>query len=111
MAGQSLIASDFAAAEFSSGIARRVRMGDISEADATSVFTTFDAWIARAAQRVSLAAGDVLTALGLVRRLDLALRTPDAVNIAIAQRCSASLFTFDAKQAAAARLVGVRVVG
>jgi uncharacterized protein len=111
LAGQSLIVSDFAAAEFSSGIARRARMGDMTETDAASVFQTFDAWIARAARRESLAAGDVHAALGLVRRLDLVLRTPDAINIAVAQRCSASLLTFDDKQAAAARSLGLDVIG
>ncbi|MBP6014923.1 MAG: type II toxin-antitoxin system VapC family toxin [Alphaproteobacteria bacterium] len=110
LAGRILIVSDFAMAEFSSGIARRARMGDISEIDAESVFATFDTWIARAAQRESLAAGDVHAALGLVRRLDLALRTPDAVNIAVAQRCGAALLTFDAKLAAAARSLGLDVL-
>ncbi|MHB8476626.1 MAG: hypothetical protein ACYDBZ_10125 [Steroidobacteraceae bacterium] len=34
-------------------------------------------------------------AISLLRRLELGLRAPDAVNIAIAQRCAATLLTID----------------
>jgi hypothetical protein len=44
-----------------------------------------------------------------LRRLDLTLRTPDALNIAIAQRVGATLATFDAKMADAARALGTEV--
>lgn len=37
-----------------------------------------------------------------LRRLDLAIRTPDALNIAITQRIGAALATFDQKMAASA---------
>ena len=107
---KTLIVSDVAIAEFSSGIARRARMDEISQAEAVSIFAIFDTWIARAAHRESLGSGDVFTAMGFVRRLDLALRTPDAINLAIAQRCGARLLTFDAKQAEAARQLGVEIV-
>lgn len=110
LAGKILIVSDFAMAEFSSGIARRVRMDEISQAEGVSIFAIFDTWITRAAHRESLSSGYVLTAMGFVRRTDLALRTPDAINLAIAQRCGARLLTFDAKQAEAARQLGVEVV-
>ena len=42
--------------------------------------------------------------------LDLPLRTPDALNIAIAQRVGADLLTFDHKMAASARSLGTTVV-
>jgi predicted nucleic acid-binding protein len=56
---------------------------------------------------------DVCRCVGrtLVRRVDLGLRAPDAINIAIAQRCGAHLLTFDAKMARSARTLGVNVVG
>jgi predicted nucleic acid-binding protein len=44
-----------------------------------------------------------------LRRLDLTLRAPDAINIALAQRLEATLFTFDAKMAGAAKVLGVDV--
>jgi predicted nucleic acid-binding protein len=44
-----------------------------------------------------------------MRRLDLTLRTPDALHIAISGRVGATLATFDEKMAAAARVVGLPV--
>ena len=46
------IVSDFAAAEFASAIARRVRIGEIAVEDARAGFATFDAWTARAVSRL-----------------------------------------------------------
>jgi predicted nucleic acid-binding protein len=109
--GNVLLVSDFAIAEFSSGVARRARTGDIKESDATVVFANFDAWIADAASRENLTAGDLANATALVRRVDLGLRAPDAINIAITQRCGAHLLTFDAKMVRSARILGVTVVG
>jgi antitoxin (DNA-binding transcriptional repressor) of toxin-antitoxin stability system len=40
----------------------------------------------------------------------LGLRAPDAVNIAIAQRCAATLLTFDEKMARSARSLGMTVI-
>jgi uncharacterized protein len=48
-------------------------------------------------------------AAGALRRLDLPLRTADAVNIAIVRRMGATLMTFDEKMAASAKALGVRV--
>lgn len=104
-----LIVSDFAAAEFSSVIARHVRTKDITKDDAHLVFSNFDTWTARTTQRAPISAADIIAAEALLRRLDLALRTPDALNIAIAQRMWATLVTFDKKMAAAARAIGTVV--
>jgi predicted nucleic acid-binding protein len=41
----------------------------------------------------------------------ITLRTPDAINIAIAQRIGATLVTFDEKMAAVAALLGLSVTG
>lgn len=107
--GNVLIISDFAIAEFSSGVARRTRAGEIDESGATTVFAALDAWTVNATRREALTAGDVNVAISLVRRLDLGLRAPDAINIAIAQRCDASLLTFDEKMARSARSLGMTV--
>jgi predicted nucleic acid-binding protein len=45
-----------------------------------------------------------------LRRLDLTLRTPDALNIAIAQRAASVLMTFDEKMAANAHALGTPLV-
>ena len=108
--GNVLIISDFGIAEFSSGVARRTRAGEINESGAASVFATFDAWTLNATRRETLTAGDVNVAISLVRRFDLGLRAPDAVNIAIAQRCAATLLTFDEKMARSARSLGMTVI-
>jgi predicted nucleic acid-binding protein len=46
----------------------------------------------------------------LARRLDLPLRTPDALNIAIAQRVGADLVTFDDRMVASARALGITLL-
>jgi predicted nucleic acid-binding protein len=105
-----LIVSDFAAAEFASAIARRVRTGDITADDARRGFSAFDVWTSRATLREETITADVRAAEGFLRRLDLGLRTADALNIAIAQRIQAALATFDQKMAASARVLGIPVV-
>jgi uncharacterized protein len=42
-----------------------------------------------------------------LRRLDLNLRAPDALNIAVAQRLGIAIATFDQRMAVAARRLGV----
>ena len=105
-----VIVGDFAAAEFAPAAARRVRMGEIAEASARGLFATFDAWTARVARRADTTAADVVAAAANLRRLDLTLRTPDALNIAIAHRLDAVLATFDRKMATAARALGTTVL-
>ncbi len=104
-----LVVSDFASAEFAAALARRVRTADITAEDARSAFATLDAWMIRAAERVETTAADVKTAEVFLRRLDLTLRTPDALNIAIAQRAGTALATFDDKMAASAQALGTAV--
>lgn len=104
-----LMVSDFAAAEFASAIARRMRMGEMSENEARRVFSTFDVWTAQSTQRLATTSTDVGVAEGFLRRLDLPLRTPDALNIALALRSGASIATFDEKMAVSAKGLGVAV--
>ena len=104
-----LVVSDFAAAEFVSAIARLVRMKAASPRQARSAFATFDAWVARVAERVDTTSPDVRLADAYLRRLEHNLRTPDALHIALAQRAGAAIATFDAGMAAAARALGTDV--
>ena len=73
-------------------------------------FAIFDSWVARAACRVDTLASDISAAAAQIRRLDLTLGTPDARNIAVAERLGAELATFDDKMAAAARALGLSTV-
>ncbi|MFL9825886.1 type II toxin-antitoxin system VapC family toxin [Rhodoplanes sp. SY1] len=105
-----VVISDFAAAEFSAAIARRVRTSGLTSQEAQEVFVNFDAWTARVARRVETIAADIAVATTFVRRLDLNLRAPDAINTAIAQRIGARLLTFDIGMEAVARKLGVPVL-
>jgi predicted nucleic acid-binding protein len=104
-----LIVSDFAAAEFASALARHVRMAHLGAEEARAAFADFDAWTARSTLRVETTAADVRAAEAFLRRLDLTLRTPDALNIAIAQRVGAAIVTFDERMSVAARALGTQV--
>ncbi len=106
---QALIVSDFAAAEFASAIARRVRTQETTVEDAQKDLTEFDVWVARSTERIDLNTRDIATATVYLRRLDLTLVTPDALHIAIAGRLEATLVTFDRAMASAARVHGMAV--
>jgi predicted nucleic acid-binding protein len=104
------IVSDFAAAEFASAIARLVRIGDITPGGARHAFAAFDIWTSRETEKAHTTTIDVGAAATFIRRLDLPLRAPDAIHIAIAQRLGADMFTFDKRMAAAARALGTKVI-
>ncbi|MGH6955819.1 MAG: type II toxin-antitoxin system VapC family toxin [Caulobacteraceae bacterium] len=104
-----LLISDFAAAEFASALARRVRTRELTKGQAQEAFATFDGWAAYRGTRLEVTSFDVTRAETFLRRLDFALRTPDALHIAIAQRHDAALATFDAQMATAARTLGLEV--
>lgn len=81
-----IVVGDFAAAEFASAVGRKVRMNELSIAEARAAFSNFDAWTLRAAARVETAPSDIAVATTFLRRLDLPLRTPDALNPACLHR-------------------------
>lgn len=86
-------------------------MAELTEQDAHAAFMGFDAWTARAAERIETMPADMKAAKAMLRRSDTKLCTGDALNIAIADRLGAALATFDRKMAEAARALGVTVVG
>ena len=104
-----LIVSNLSVAEFSAAIARRVRMRDLSGSEARTAFTQFDAWCAGYTRTMEMEGSDVTAATGWMRRLDLPLRTPDALHIAIAQRTGCRLLTFDRTMVKVARTLGLAV--
>jgi predicted nucleic acid-binding protein len=53
---------------------------------------------------------DFATAIGLMRRLDSPLRTPDALHISIAQRIGCALLTFDKALANVARTLDIELI-
>ena len=102
-----VVVSDFAAAEFASAVAKKVRTGEMIGPEARAAFADFDAWRARSAALTETRTADITAAAGFLRRLDLSLRTPDAINIAIAQRLGAALATLDRRMANDAATLGV----
>ncbi len=103
----SLGLSEFAAAEFTSVLARLVRMGIIQATDARRRLTAFDTWRATATNCIDVIAADARVANEIVRRFDLKLRTPDAVHAAICRRTGATLVTLDHRLADAAGELGI----
>jgi predicted nucleic acid-binding protein len=109
MASPTPVVSDFASAEFASAISRIVRMGYLDAAQAGVVFSEFDAWRATSAVACHAQTDDMIACEGFLRRLDLPLRTPDALNIAIARRLGVTLATFDHDMARSAAALGVEL--
>lgn len=104
-----LLVSDFACTEFASAVAKRVRVGQFGMSGAQLALSNFDAWLPRAAQQMSITSADIKVAEAYLRRLDLTLRTLDAIHIATVQRIGATLLTFDKKMAECARVLGIPV--
>ena len=104
-----LLVSDFGAAEFASAVSKKLRTGELAQDEAQAAFPAFDVWIAQHGPRLEVIPSDVVVAESWLRRLDLGLRTPDALNIAVAQRHGAALATFDLRMAEAARALGLEL--
>jgi predicted nucleic acid-binding protein len=100
---------DFGAAEFASAIALRYRRGELGHDEAQDALARFDIWSAAVAKLLPIGPQDIERAGRYVRRLDLNLRTPDAIHIAIAARLGAEIVTFDKGMAACAAALGVAV--
>ncbi len=104
-----LMVSDFARAEFAAVIGRMVRTRAFSLDEARVIFRTFDAWADDLTGAVTTEANDITDTEAILRRLDLGLRAPDALHIAIVRRVGATLATFDNRMADAARALALRV--
>ena len=104
-----VLVSAFGGAEFASAIARLVRERIWSATQARACFEDYDQWVGGATTTVAIEAADYRAAAHHIRRLDLTLRAPDAIHIAIAARLGAALATFDRKMAASATALGVAV--
>jgi len=105
-----LIVASLSVAEFSSVIARRVRTRDLHASEAQAAFANFDTWCDRHTSRVEVESIDISVATSLMRRLDLPLRTPDALHLAIIRRIGCTLLTFDRAMANVAHTLGIEVV-
>ncbi|HET7716615.1 MAG TPA: type II toxin-antitoxin system VapC family toxin [Bauldia sp.] len=101
-----IVVSDFAAAEFAAVVGRKTRTGDLDADERDAVFADFDIWTRQTARIAETTANDIATAISFLRRRDLTLRAPDAINIALSLRLGTVLATFDERMARDARAVG-----
>lgn len=107
---EDLVVSDYASLEFSASMRRFARTRMLSAKDARAAVQEFDAWTSATCWKAETTAADISSAVVFVRREDLALRSSDAVHVAIAHRIGARLLTFDKKLASNARRLGLAVV-
>ncbi|MEJ0042611.1 MAG: type II toxin-antitoxin system VapC family toxin [Rhizomicrobium sp.] len=105
-----LIVSDFASAEFASVVGIRLRMKLSTEAESRSAFANFDDWVRRKTTVIEIGRSNLIDATAMLRRLDLTLRTLDAIHLAAAQARNAELATFDAGMARSARALGISII-
>ena len=103
-----IIVSEFCVAETSSAISRLFRMKERSREQAGQLLLDVDRWVEATADIVDVVSEDFARTTALVRDLQLKLRAPDALHLAIAERLEARLITLDANLHAAALAVGVR---
>jgi uncharacterized protein len=104
-----VIVSDFAATEFASVVARVTRMNRLKEQEARAIFLSFDNWRGQFAEQEDTMPSDIQAPTLTLRRLQLNLRAPDAINLAIALRIDASLATFDTRMIDNACALGISV--
>ncbi|HEX4180035.1 MAG TPA: type II toxin-antitoxin system VapC family toxin [Caulobacteraceae bacterium] len=103
------VISDFAAAEVASVINLRVRTKDLSLAQAQTALSNFDLWRAGATRACGVTGADIAAADLFLRRLNLPLRAPDALHIAVARRLGLEIATFDTQMALSAKALDVRL--
>ena len=101
--------SDFGAVEVASVLSRLVRTRLLGVTEAVARLTDFEAWRAATTLQADVHAADVRLAYTYVRRFELALRAPDALHLAIANRLRATLATLDRRMERAASELGIAV--
>jgi uncharacterized protein len=99
--------SSFGLVEFAAAVSARDRAGRLALGQAATILLLADAWIAAQATTVEVEPADHRVAATHVRRFDLGLRAPDALNLATCARLGLPLLTFDPRQAAAATALGL----
>ncbi|HEY1753400.1 MAG TPA: type II toxin-antitoxin system VapC family toxin [Caulobacteraceae bacterium] len=93
-------------AEFSSAAALLERVGQITRDRRLLAEQNFDAWTT-SVERAPVVRVDFEVARDLIRHGRAALRTPDALHLAVARRLGATLATLDAGMGTAALAAGL----
>ena len=108
---EELLISDLTVAEFLVGLARKVKLGTLSQPLATQVQTAFEQHIAEGyLRRVAWASRHSEAAGRLAAQSAVMLRTLDAIHLVIAVEQEATIATLDGRLSDAARALGVEVL-
>jgi predicted nucleic acid-binding protein len=106
-----LLVSDLTVAEFLVGLARKMKLGTLSQEKAAQVRTAFEQHMAEGyLRRVGLAGSHSEAAGELALRSPVMLRTLDAPHLAVAVEHEATMATLDGRLSEAARAIGVEVL-
>lgn len=103
------IISDFTCLEFTSVMARKHRARDLTEAEVRRAIERFNHWRGAVAQAATVTSTDIERSRGWIARLDITLRAPDAIHLALAHRMGIPVVTFDRGMAAAAPTLSIPV--
>jgi uncharacterized protein len=108
---EGLLISDLTVAEFMVGLARKVKLGELSSDRAQEVQATFEQHMAEGfLQRLPLVGKHSEAAGELASRSSVILRTLDALHLAIAIEWEATMATLDNRLFDAARAIGIEVI-
>lgn len=110
-AASSLLVSDLTVAEFHVGLARKVKLKELSPGQAEAAGASFEGHLAeRLIHRAPVQASHNDAAGQLAMRSSVILRTLDALHLAVMAGTGARLATFDTRLAEAARGFGIEVL-
>jgi predicted nucleic acid-binding protein len=105
-----VIVSHWTCVEFSSAVARLVRMGEVADEAAVAIDTAFTAYIETSFYVVLPGVADFNLARRFLRRYETGLRAGDALHLAIASNRSAeTIYSLDRGLLRAGRLLGLPV--
>jgi hypothetical protein len=108
---EGLLISDLTVAEFLVGLARKVKLGELSADRAQDVHAAFERHMTEGfLQRIPLASKHSEAAGELASRSPVMLRTLDAIHLAVAAELEATMATLDNRLSEAARAIGLGVI-
>jgi predicted nucleic acid-binding protein len=107
--GGEIAFSDWTLAEFTSALATANRAGRVPSPMRTAAEEGVNRWVARRGAALAILSDDVRRARSLINSTSQALRTGDALHLAIALRLGCSLATFDNAMRRAATDFGVPI--
>lgn len=105
-----VIVSDLTMAEFASVVARRHRIEALTRTEAEAAIRQGNAWTGLHANKLAMTSTDLRQATTWIESLELPLRTPDAIHLAIALRVRAQIVTFDQQMARCASSLGIPIL-